>query len=64
MLGIEDKWVAPASLLCNAVPLSLLAVAVGSFTRKLDEARLSFCFSSNMKNNEDKVQITPSTTQP
>jgi hypothetical protein len=62
MLGIEDKWVALASLLCNAVLLSLLTVVAGSFTRKLDEARLGFCFSSNKKNNEDKIQITPPTT--
>jgi hypothetical protein len=44
------------------VLLSLLTVVAGSFTRKLDEARLGFCFSSNKKNNEDKIQITPPTT--
>ena len=55
MLGIEDKWVALAFLLCVALPLSLLTVLVSSFTRKSDEAHLSFCFSSNKKNNEEKV---------
>ena len=52
MLGIEDKWIALACLLCIALPLSLLTVLVGLFTRKSDEAHLSFCFSSKKKNNE------------
>ena len=52
MLGIEDKWIALACLLCIALPVSLLMVLVSSFTRKADQARLSFCFSSNKKNNE------------
>jgi hypothetical protein len=47
MLGIEDKWIAPACRLCVAVPLSLLMVLANSFTQKLDEAQLSFCSSSN-----------------
>jgi len=55
MLGIEDKWIALACRLCIAVPLALLMVLVSSFTQKLDEAHLSFCFSSNKKNNEEKV---------
>jgi hypothetical protein len=55
MLGIEDKWIAPACLLCIAVPLSLLLVLASSFTQKLDETRLGFCFPSNKKNNEEKV---------
>jgi len=33
MLGIEDKWVALACLLCIALPLSLLAVVVSSFAK-------------------------------
>lgn len=55
MLGIEDKWVALACLLCIALPLSLLAVVVSSFMRKSDEAHLDICFSSNKKNNETKI---------
>jgi hypothetical protein len=52
MSGIEDKWIAPAGRLCIAVPLSLLTVLASSFTQKLGETRLSFCFSSNKKNHE------------
>jgi hypothetical protein len=55
MLGIEDKWVAQVSRLCLALPVSLLMLLVSSFTRKSDEAHLSFCYSSNKKNNEEKV---------
>ena len=54
MLGIEDKWVALAYLLCIALPLSLLTV-VSSFTQKSDEAHLDICFFSNKKNNETKI---------
>ena len=54
MLGIEDKWIALACRLCIAVPLSLLMGLASSFTQKLDEAQLSFCFSSNKKNNEER----------
>jgi len=52
MLGIENKWVALAFLLCNGLPASLLMAPVSSFMRKSDKAHLSFCFSSNKKNNE------------
>jgi hypothetical protein len=56
MLGIEDKWVALAYLLCIALPLSLLTVVVvSSFTQKSDEAHLDICFSYNKKNNETKI---------
>jgi hypothetical protein len=55
MSGIEDKWVAPACLLCIALPLSLLMVLVSLFMRKSDEAHLDFCFSSNKKNNKTKI---------
>jgi len=56
MLGIEDKWVALACLLCTVLPLSLLTVVVmNAFARKSDEAHLDFCFSSNKKNNETKI---------
>jgi hypothetical protein len=55
MLGIEDKWIALACLLCTALPVSLLMALLSPFTRKSDEAHLSFCFSFNQKNNEEKV---------
>ena len=53
MLGIEDKWVALACLLCiGSTLLSLLTVVVmNAFARKSDEAHLDICFSSNKKNN-------------
>ncbi len=52
MLGIEDKWIALACLLCIALPVSLLMMLVNSFARKSDETHLSLCFSSNKKNNQ------------
>jgi len=55
MLGIEDRWVAPVSRLCLALPVSLLMLLVSSFMRKPRETHLSFCFSSNKKNTEEIV---------
>jgi hypothetical protein len=55
MLGIEDKWDAPAGLLLIGLPLSLRTAAASSFRRKPDEMHLATCLSFNQKHNETKV---------